>query len=49
MERIRHSLILLALLATATFATGCNTVEGAGRDIQGAGKAIEDTAEDARR
>ncbi|WP_408641354.1 entericidin A/B family lipoprotein [Salinimonas iocasae] len=27
--------------------TGCATVEGAGEDIQSAGEAVEDTAEDA--
>ena len=34
----------LLLLLLAMFAmTGCNTVEGMGRDLQGAGQAIEDT------
>lgn len=27
---------------------GCNTIEGAGKDIRAAGKAIEDTAEKAK-
>lgn len=35
---------LTFLLATA--AAACNTVEGAGRDVQAAGSAIEDAAED---
>jgi predicted small secreted protein len=48
MQRTRSLLSLLALLALAAATTGCNTVEGAGRDIQGAGEAIEDTARDAR-
>ena len=33
------------ILATAV--TACNTVEGAGKDIQAAGTAVEETAEDA--
>lgn len=33
------------LLATA--AAACNTVEGVGQDMQAAGAAVEDTAEDA--
>lgn len=36
--------ILLCGLAVAS----CNTVEGAGRDAQSAGRAIEDTAQDAK-
>jgi predicted small secreted protein len=26
---------------------GCNTIEGAGEDVEAAGEAVEDTAEDA--
>ena len=47
MERTRNLLILLALLGSAAFVTGCNTVEGAGRDVQSLGQSIEETAEDA--
>lgn len=36
--------LLLALLMGAT--TACNTIEGAGRDIESAGEAIEDAADD---
>jgi len=36
--------MLIALLALAA----CNTVEGAGEDIQGGGKAISDTASDVK-
>lgn len=49
MNRIRTALALMALIAVAGFTAGCNTVEGAGRDIQGAGEKIEETADDARR
>ena len=34
---------LLFLLLAMFAMTGCNTVEGMGRDLQGAGQAIEDT------
>lgn len=44
---------LLALLAVAAFGlagasalTACNTVEGAGEDVQGAGEGISDVAEE---
>jgi predicted small secreted protein len=35
------------VLSTLTVA-GCNTTRGVGQDMQGAGEAIEDTAEDAQ-
>lgn len=35
------ALLLLSMAALAM--TGCNTVEGMGRDLQDAGQAIEDT------
>lgn len=41
-------LVLLVSVATVTLA-GCNTTAGAGRDLKSAGKAIENTAEDAKR
>lgn len=42
-------LCTLALLTAATFALpACNTVEGAGEDIQATGDAISDTAEDTK-
>jgi predicted small secreted protein len=40
---IRATLTSLALGA-AMLLTACNTVEGAGRDLQSAGRAVEDTA-----
>lgn len=39
------ALLLLTLLA-ATVLGGCNTIEGAGKDIQKAGEKIEDAAND---
>ena len=40
------NLMLVALMATILSA--CNTVEGAGKDIKAGGKAIEETASDAK-
>ncbi|ALR20485.1 MULTISPECIES: entericidin A/B family lipoprotein [Sphingobium] len=37
--------ILVALLLTGSLmVAACNTVEGAGRDVQSAGEAVEDSA-----
>ena len=36
---------LLALVGLAVAVTGCNTIEGAGKDIKAAGGAIEKSAE----
>lgn len=38
----------LALIAAALVLTACNTVEGAGRDLSSAGKAISKTSRDVR-
>jgi predicted small secreted protein len=42
--------VMLATLTSAGFMmlTGCNTVEGVGRDVQRLGDAIEDEAEETR-
>ena len=42
---------LIALLAAASLAllTGCNTIEGAGKDIERGGDKIQDTARDVKR
>ncbi|RVT42034.1 entericidin A/B family lipoprotein [Sphingobium algorifonticola] len=38
--------IIAAMLLTSALALGaCNTVEGAGRDVQSAGKAVERAAD----
>lgn len=39
--------LLLALFAVPLLLAACNTVEGAGQDIEATGDAIEDTARDA--
>jgi len=50
---VRFNALLWALLAMLTLGglgltTGCNTVEGAGKDIEATGDAISDTARDAK-
>lgn len=40
------SLALLGL--SLAFLTACNTISGAGQDVQKAGEVIEETAEDAK-
>lgn len=42
---------LTALLAAAllTLLAGCHTIEGAGKDIERGGEAIQDTARDVKR
>ena len=42
---------LTALLAAAfmTLLAGCNTIEGAGKDIERGGDKIQDTAKDVKR
>lgn len=43
---IRTRISLLSLLAFA-FVSACETIEGAGKDIENAGESISETAEDA--
>ena len=42
-----HTLLLLLVAALTLGLAGCNTIAGAGQDIESAGDAIEDAAEDA--
>lgn len=39
---------IAAVLVTLSVLPACNTIEGAGQDIESAGDAIEDTARDAK-
>ena len=41
--------IAAVLLAAGLALAACNTIEGAGRDIQGAGEAVEDGAKKVRK
>lgn len=43
-----RKLVLFALLSASLGVTACNTVSGAGQDVQAAGEAVTRTAEDAR-
>jgi predicted small secreted protein len=43
-----RKLVILALAATGLLAAACNTIEGAGQDVEAAGAAIEETAQDAK-
>lgn len=40
--------IILSLLIGAFVLTGCNTIEGAGRDIEAAGDGIEEAASESK-
>ena len=42
-------LIVLTAAATALLVASCNTIAGAGKDVQAAGKAVTKTAEDVRK
>ncbi len=37
-------LALFAMIAGGLALAGCNTIEGAGKDVKSAGKAVEDAA-----
>jgi len=42
----RYPALLVFLLASVGFLAGCNTVAGVGEDVEAAGDAIEDKAEE---
>ena len=44
MSRKLSLIAFAALLGASSFLAACNTVEGAGRDVQSAGQAVEQTA-----
>ena len=43
----KNPFLIAGLSLMALAAAGCNTVEGAGQDVEATGEAIEDTAQDA--
>lgn len=43
-----RNVILLALAAASLAVSGCNTVAGAGKDVESAGEAVTETAQDAK-
>jgi entericidin B len=48
--QMKYAAILLPLVSAAglTLLSACNTVEGVGRDVERAGDAIQDQADDVR-
>lgn len=44
LSRPSRSLVILPLLALSLMLTGCNTMEGLGRDISKAGDSLEEAA-----
>jgi predicted small secreted protein len=44
-----RTLIVIAAATAAMWVSGCNTIAGMGRDVQAAGHAVANTAEDAKR
>jgi len=44
----RNTLIFALLGAFALLAAGCNTIQGAGKDVEAVGEEIQDVADDAK-
>jgi predicted small secreted protein len=40
----RNAVVVVLIGLVAVFATGCNTIEGAGKDVKAAGGAVEKAA-----
>ena len=49
MRKLLTALIMLGLFSTLGAISGCNTVAGAGKDVERGGEAIQDTAHDVQR
>lgn len=43
-----RKIVILAALASSLLVAACNTMKGAGEDVSAAGKAVSNTAEDAK-
>jgi entericidin B len=48
-QKLLTMLMLLGMLGTLSAVAGCNTIAGAGTDVERGGEAIHDTAKDAQR
>jgi entericidin B len=46
--RPMRKLVILTLAAASLLATGCNTIEGVGRDVSAAGQAVTGAAQDTK-
>jgi predicted small secreted protein len=44
-----RKIIVLAAAAAALLVSACNTIEGVGRDVSSAGRAVSDTARDVKK
>ena len=44
-----RKIVLFAVLAASMAVAACNTLAGAGKDVSATGKAVTNTAEDAKR
>ncbi|WP_343698768.1 entericidin A/B family lipoprotein [Caulobacter sp.] len=44
-----RKIVVLAAAAAALLVSACNTIEGMGRDVSAAGRAVSTTASDAKR
>ena len=44
-NKLMRTILMAAVLAAPLALTACNTLEGAGKDIQAAGEEIEEAAE----
>jgi predicted small secreted protein len=49
METVMRKLVPLLLVALFAVLSGCNTMEGVGRDVERGGEKLQDSAKDARR
>ena len=43
------TLLMVLVMAVGALAAGCNTIEGAGRDLERGGEKVQDTARDVKR
>lgn len=43
-----RKILTLAMISSGLLAAACNTVEGAGKDVSSAGKAVSETAQDVK-
>lgn len=43
-----RKIVVLAAAAAALLVSACNTIEGVGRDVSAAGRAVTDTARDVK-
>lgn len=48
-KTILAALVMLSIFCTLSTISGCNTVAGAGKDIERSGEAIHDSARDVQR